>query len=362
MKAKYLAFFILTAGLAGCFSKKKVNENRDNENSKWPEEILYRELNIGFYNLENLFDTINDPTINDDEFLPSAKKQYTSKRYLEKLEHLAKVVAEFKPAVLGVCEVENKAVLIDLCATLTKNYELEYLVAHHNSPDKRGIDVAFIYLKNEFELVELKAYPVKLQNSADFITRDIVRLGLKTELDTFYFFGNHWPSRGGGQQASEPKRMAAAFTLKKAVYDLQKIKPKANIFIMGDFNDEPFNNSIANAFKADSVLNATTKFFNTSYHLISKGQGTYNYKGNWNVLDQIIVSRNLVNDKIKNGAELLTPEAQVVKKDFMLYQTRSGLKVPSRSYGGPNYYGGYSDHLPTFITVHFYKGELACVW
>ncbi len=305
---------------------------------------------VGFYNLENLFDTINDPAIADEEFLPDSDKKYNSKIYNEKLEHLAKVIAEFKPEILGVCEVENKQVLLDLCATLNKNYDLQYGVAHHDSPDKRGIDVAFIYQINTFKIARWASYPVIITNEPDFKTRDIMCLTASLGNDSFYFFANHWPSRSGGQAESEYKRIAAAQALKQGVEVTQKRNPDARIIIMGDFNDEPFNTSIIDFLKADTVLSNETNLFNTSYHLVKKGEGSYNYRGKWNVLDQIIVSQNLVNGNAVDG-EIIPAEAQIVKKDFMLYQTKDGDKIPSRSYGGSNYYGGYSDHLPTFVVL-----------
>ncbi|MFY0675360.1 MAG: endonuclease/exonuclease/phosphatase family protein [Bacteroidia bacterium] len=338
MKLVHLAIALLAIVIVSCKStdkgQKEANANRI----------------VGFYNLENLFDTINDPSINDEEFLPDSKKEYGTERYNEKLAHLAKVIAEFKPDMLGVCEVENKQVLIDLCGTLSLNHELDYSVSHHNSPDKRGIDVAFIYQSSKFKAERLTAHTVILEGEPNFKTRDIVCLTATDGNDSFYFFANHWPSRSGGQAESEYKRTAAAFWLNKRVTGLQKRNPDARIIIMGDFNDEPFNTSIVNYLKADSILTSKTNLFNTSYHLIKKGEGTYNYRGDWNVLDQIIVSQNLVNGDLTDY-EIEPASAQVVKKDFMLYTTRSGQKVPSRSYGGPNYYGGYSDHLPTFVTL-----------
>lgn len=338
MKFVHLALALLVIGFVACKSTNK-SQSETNVNRI-----------VGFYNVENLFDTINDPNINDEEFLPNSKKEYGTERYNEKLSHLAKVIADFKPDMLGVCEVENDVVLQDLSSALRNLHELEYTVAHHESPDKRGIDVAFLYNPNAFSVVGIKGFKVELESDANFITRDVVMLTATNGNDSFFFFGNHWPSRYGGQEASEPNRIAAAKALKKQVDKLQKRNPNANIVIMGDFNDEPFNVSIIDYLKADTVLSAETKLFNTSYHLKTIGEGTYNYRGSWNVLDQIIVSRNLVNGNFAD-LEIVPAKAQVVKKEFMLYENRSGQKVPSRSYGGPNYYGGYSDHLPTFVTL-----------
>ncbi|MBI1184427.1 hypothetical protein GC194_09155 [bacterium] len=313
-----------------------------------------QDYNIGFYNVENLFDTINDPGIDDEEFLPQAEKKYNSTRYNEKLAHLAQVIATFNPAVLGLCEVENEAVLNDLAAELLKVHNIQFAVAHHNSPDKRGIDVAFLYQAQMVQVYQLKWFAVAMEGESDFATRDIMRLtfclkNTNENTDSLYLFANHWPSRSGGQEASEPRRIAAAKVLKHQVDKLQGRNSKAKIIIMGDFNDEPFNTSMVNYLKADTVLTAQSALFNLSYALVKKGQGSYNYRGQWNVLDQIIVSCNLLEPN--NRVQIQPAEAQVVKHDFMLYETRSGEKVPSRSYGGPNYYGGYSDHLPVFATL-----------
>ena len=341
MKKATLLFLVSTALLFSC-NKLQKPANSDGKNN----------MIVGFYNVENLFDTINDPKINDEDFLPSSSKKYNTKIYTEKLSHLAKVIAVFKPSILGLCEVENKTVLDDLVKTLEKEQDLKYAVSHHESQDRRGIDVAFIYNPNLLTSIEIKGHFVALEAEPDFITRDVVQLNCTTNKgETFYVFGNHWPSRRGGAEASEYKRIAAASVLKHAVADIQNNNASAKIVIMGDFNDEPFNKSLLNHLKADSLITNKNQLFNTSYYMLKKGEGTYNYKGNWNVLDQIIVSSSLITED-KKGLRAMPPyQAQVVKQDFMLYETKSGNKVPSRSFGGPNYYGGYSDHLPTFIQL-----------
>lgn len=338
---KYLQFIAVFSflALASCQNTKKVSEGKSTS-----------QLVVGFYNVENLFDTIDDPRIDDAEFLPSSEKKYNTTIYNEKLAHLAKVISEFKPDVLGLCEVENKGVLIDLCSTLKAMGLDNYEVSHEDSPDKRGIDVAYIYNSTLVNPIELVEHYVALEGEPDFATRDIIQLTAQVADDTLYFFANHWPSRSGGQEASNYKRVAAARTLYYAQEDLRNKNPKAKMITMGDFNDEPFNESIAKELKADATLQANSKSINLSAYMVENGEGTYNYKGKWNVLDQIIVSNNLLESS--NGWHVEAPQqAQVVKKDYMLYETKSGEKVPSRSYGGPNYYGGYSDHLPTYIVL-----------
>lgn len=309
------------------------------------------ELVVGFYNVENLFDTINDPAIQDEEFLPSAKKEHNTAKYNEKLEHLATVIIRFQPDVLGLAEIENEGVLVDLVATIKLGKGKSYKIAHTDSKDRRGIDVAYLYNPAVFKLKETNSHSVTIDSIPGFRTRDIYQLQGKVGDETLYFFVNHWPSRWGGQEESEHKRIAAAQRLSTAIKTIAEEQPNAKIIALGDFNDGPTNVSMVDVLQADTVLNADQLLYNTSYHLHKKKLGTHNYRGDWNALDQIIVSKSLMKDTGK-GLVLKTPfEAQVLKEDFMLYKSKSGAMLPSRSYGGNKYYGGYSDHLPTFIVL-----------
>lgn len=305
-------------------------------------------VQMAFYNVENLFDTINDPAINDEEFLPGAKKQWNSAKYFEKLTHLSAVIDSLNPAsggpqIIGLCEVENRSVLEDLINQ--KNLSANtYKIVHQDSPDSRGIDVACLYNSSQFKLISSRAIPVVLATDANFKTRDILccefnHIATNT---VFYVYVNHWPSRSGGEKESEHKRMASATAL---LNDIQTKIPdysNKNILIMGDMNDYPTNESVYTTLGAQET--AKKAFLtNLMYEKHQSKTGTYYYKGEWGVLDNIIVSKSVLNYVTQS-------DAVIYKRDWMLYTTSSGEKAPSRSYSGDKYYSGYSDHLPVYVT------------
>ncbi|MEN0047884.1 MAG: endonuclease/exonuclease/phosphatase family protein, partial [Bacteroidota bacterium] len=211
---------------------------------------------IAFYNVENLFDIIDDPAKPDDDFTPEGRQEWTKARYFAKLLKIAKVVEGMEhPAFIGMCEVENKSVLEDLVSRRTLSSRA-YGIAHYESPDYRGIDVALLYDQKQFKLQKSSTirihFPVEIVE--DYTTRDVLMVeGTFQKEHQLYFFINHWPSRRGGLKESEPKRTYVAKQLKKAVDSLFQINPNAQIIIMGDFNDETDNKSIA------EVLNAQEK-------------------------------------------------------------------------------------------------------
>jgi len=308
------------------------------------------------YNVENLYDTINDPDKDDEEFLPAGKNKWTSERYLKKLEQLSKVISAPNennlPAVIGLYEIENKEVLQDLTAT-TKLKKGKYRVVHYDSPDKRGIDVGMLYRKNKLSIISSKPLNVRLPEEPPYPTRDILMVkGVTGKKDTLYFFFNHWPSRRSGADESEKNRMTAASVLRSAVDSITRISPAAKIIIMGDFNDYPTNKSICETLSADSVfLNAKTKgLFNLCYQHEIKNEGTYNYKNDWGMLDQFIVSYSLL--KAKTGLHVHEDAAKILKENWMLYTNKETQESkPNATYGGSNYYGGYSDHLPIYMEL-----------
>lgn len=301
---------------------------------------------IVFYNVENLFDTINDPNINDEDFLPNGKLKWNSERYHTKLEHTAEAITlnlAKNPVLVGLVEIENEGVLKDLIHT-GKLSQTNYGIAHVDSPDGRGIDCALLYDKNYFQVLETKALTVAIDSIPDFKTRDILYVkGQFKGGKTLHIFVNHWPSRRGGEQESEFKRVYAATVARHAVDAILKQDPKANIVLMGDFNDHPDNVSVKDALKARPASDSSD-LINLLADDQAAGKGTHNYKGEWGVLDQFIVSRSLFDGK--NGLTLKTGDAEIVYEETLLFTMKDGSKKPSATYGGPNYYGGYSDHLP----------------
>ena len=315
-------------------------------------QLSKRTVRVAFYNVENLFDTIDDPNKPDEEFTPEGRNKWTPERYDAKLGKLAQVVEGLEfPALLGLCEVENEQVCKDLAATKALRKQ-GYQVVHHESPDYRGIDNALLYRARDFRVLSHEAIGITFPKEIveNYTTRDILYVrGVLHKLDTLHLFVNHWPSRRGGLEASEPKRTYVAGQLRQAVDRVFSQNARAKVIIMGDFNDETDNRSVAEVLRAasDSSDPQPGELYNTHASLDAVGVGTYNYRGNWNLLDQVIVSGGLA--KATGGFELVS--SGVFKRDWMLFKHDKYGETPNRTYGGPNYYGGYSDHLPVYIEL-----------
>ena len=316
------------------------------------DRISNRNLTIAFYNVENLFDLKNNPDKYDDEFTPEGDKKWDEVRFSKKINDLARVLSSISkddlPEIIGLCEVENRDVITDLINSkdLVKG---DYKIVHHESPDFRGIDCALIYRKKEFKVLKHFPIEVKFEDDLNYKTRDILYVKGKTKnREEFHVFVNHWPSRIGGLAKTEPKRVYVASLLKSKIDSILNVDSKANIVIMGDMNDEPDNTSL------DEVLNAKTpednkaEMLNLMYPDDKMNLGSYNYRGNWNMLDNIIISKSLTDDK---GFKCLDKKGFVFHEEWMEYKNREGKTSPNRTYGGPNYYGGISDHFPVYMKL-----------
>ncbi len=311
-------------------------------------------IRMGFYNVENLFDTINDPVTNDDEFTPAGTKGWSFGRYLEKLDHIYKTLTAMgewdPPAVMGFCEVENRSVLYDLVSK-TPFVKHQYEIVHQDSPDKRGIDVGLIYHPKLFKLISFKAIRVDITQDSSSTTRDILYVcGKVFKKDTVHIFINHWPSRSGGQAKSEPRRIIAATTLRMHVDSIFQLNANANIVIMGDLNDEPGDKSVYEALgaKGDSIPAKKTDLYNGMYSYYKKEIGTEKFQEHWHCLDQIILSYPLL-DK-KNSLIMSSPS--IFKASWLIEPDTKYLgDRPYRTYAGPKYIGGYSDHLPVYVDI-----------
>ena len=345
-------FFFLSIFIISCNISSQDNEYKATNN-----------FTVVFYNVENLFDTIDDPfNKGDDEFLPYSIKNWTKKRYQKKLKDISKVLCSINnnelPEIIGLCEIENKAVLEELI----KQPNLEqgkYEIIHEDSPDFRGIDVALLYRKDEFQYLLHKTFSINYPFAKSHKTRDILYVkGIASNTDTLHIFVNHWKSRaGGGQEKTELKRIFAAKILRKKVDSLFILNPNSNIIIIGDFNDNPTNKSL------NITLNATNKRENTTknelYSLLYdkyslNNEGTYGgYKGKWDMLDDIIVSQNLLKDK--KGYRISYEDGQIFKPQWLLHKNKTtGALSPNRTYSSSRYnryYGGYSDHLPVYVIL-----------
>lgn len=311
-----------------------------------------REISIGFYNVENLFDTINDPDKDDDEFLPSAERQWNNERYADKIVKLSTVISKLDsdlPAIVGLCEVENKGVIEDLinANALKKG---NYGVVHYESSDNRGIDVGLIYQKKQFKVIYSKPIAVPLPET-ERPTREILYVkGKVKRRSELHIFVNHWPSRSSGQKESEPKRLIAAKALKSAIDSIMSTDTNAHIICLGDFNDYPSDKSLVEILGADS-LNTDSKMVNLMHGLEEKERGSYNYKGEWGFLDQIIVSRSLTDYTLP---DIVSNSTKPFFFDEMLYVNEQyGDIKTNRTYGGTKYFGGYSDHLPVYTVLAY---------
>ena len=239
---------------------------------------LNQTYRFAFYNVENLFDTVDTPDKFDEDFTPTGKLKWTPERYQKKLYNISKVIEGMDfPSIVGVCEVENEAVLNDLSTTdLLKSHG--YQVVHHESPDKRGIDNGLIYKKKDFKVLASDHYQINFPKEVveDYTTRDIIYVkGIFLGIDTLHIFVNHWPSRRGGLEASEPKRVYVASQLKEKTTAILQKNANAKIVIMGDFNDETDNNSVLNTLgaKTNSEVINSSSLYNCSAKLDQAGDG-----------------------------------------------------------------------------------------
>lgn len=307
---------------------------------------------IAFYNVENLFDTINDEGVRDGGFTPESKLNWNSEKYQRKLESIAKVMSAIDgqdlPAIIGLAEIENAGVLKDLI-NKTNLSTGKYQFTHYQSPDERGIDVALLYREDYFKPLFSKAYGVHFPFDEDDRTRDMLYVkGVTALKDTLHIMVDHWPSRYGGKEKSEPKRKFVASVVRKVVDSIFNTNQQANIIIMGDLNDNPVDASVSEILKAKKPGNIIrhNELYNLALSKFENGEGTLYWKS-WDLFDQVIVSGNILDDNMKLNLD--PREIQIVKEDWMLFQRDDGVKVPSRTAGRNSYYGGYSDHLPVYI-------------
>ncbi|PIE49403.1 MAG: endonuclease [Flavobacteriales bacterium] len=302
---------------------------------------------IAFYNLDNLFDTIDDPKTLDDEYTPNGNLKWNKKRYNRKLLKLGSVIREiglkktgFSPAIIGVAEVENRMVLKDLTST-DKLIGEKYGIIHYDSPDERGIEVAFLYRKSVFEVIDSKPYTLEVYNKGNIrdLTRDILYVKGFLQGELIYFLINHWPSRRMDDIKTEHKRIVAAQLNHQIITEIKKETPDAKIIIMGDFNDNPTNDSIFKHL-------VTTDFFNPFKEYYLKGRGSTYHEGKWHLFDQIIV-----NNKIMSGKKIKYNNAYIFNKQYLRDWKGKHSGRPFRTYIGKWFQGGYSDHFPVYITV-----------
>lgn len=321
------------------------------------EIVSQNDFRIMFYNVENLFDTHDNPLKNDDDFLPDGFMRWTPWKYWGKLRNITRVITAVggmqSPAVVGLCEVENDSVLFDLTKrSPLQAQKYEYIITH--SPDERGIEVALLYQRDQFKPLMIREYEVTFRSKQTRPTRNILHVtGEILTGDTLDFFVCHFPSRSGGERETEPARLEAAALLKNKSDSLFILRKNARIVIMGDFNDHPDNKSLSRVLKAESVLSPlqNDKLYNLFRHRTKEsGFGSYKYQGKWEILDQFIVSGNLL--KNENDVYAKNGEVHIFKPDFLLENDEKFYgKKPFRTNVGPRYIGGFSDHLPIYMDL-----------
>lgn len=317
----------------------------------------HKSLCIAFYNVENLFDTINDPSTEDEEFTPEGKQHWTAFKYEWKICNIARVIRAMNDGkgadIVGLAEVENKKVLQDLI-TEPHLRKLNYGIVHHESPDKRGIDVAMIYKKGALKVVGQKSFSVDISQFDDRPTRDILLVqGIEGKNDTLSILLNHWPSRREGKEASAPKRIAAAAVVRKIVDTLMMQNPGARILVIGDFNDNPTDKSLSEVLGATRIPDTShiNSIYNCGFNFNWKnGEGSEFYKGEWSRLIQIIVSTALIKNQINSDGTFT--DVHIFKPDWILREDEvSHQLIPFRTFERDNDAIGFSDHLPVYIML-----------
>lgn len=316
----------------------------------------YKTIVAAFYNLENFYDTVDNPNVDDNEFLPNGPKNYNSKIYLDKVSHLATVLSQIGtditpdgPAIIGCAEIENDTVLNDLIhhPLLSKR---NYKIVHYDSRDARGIDVAFLYNPRYFKVLDSRKLFVKLPSGSKdaYYTRDVLWVKGVLDGDTVHAFVNHWPSRRGGEERSMPGRFAAAQVDKNMIDSINHDDPDAKIIVMGDLNDDPVSPSITQILKAKGNITDVQKggLYNPWVNMYKHGIGTLAYQDAWGLFDQIMINYNWL-PKDQNGYFFY--QQHIFNKEYLVENIGRYKGYPMRTWDGNTYRGGYSDHFPTYL-------------
>ena len=316
----------------------------------------YQVTAIAFYNLENFYDTEDDPKTRDEDFTPNGPYHYTEAIYHQKLHNLATVLSKLAtevtpdgPAIIGHAEVENAKVLQDL----TEQPEIadrHYRFVQFNSPDARGIDVALMYNPKYFTVLKAEALFTDISKSGEKggKTRDVLYVTGLLNGDTTHVFVNHWPSRRGGEAASAPLRAIAAGVSKKVIDSLMQVNPASKVVVMGDLNDDPTDASVTKVLgaKGNKDKVGLSELFNPFTAFFNQGIGTLGYNDSWNLFDQIMISGGYLRN---NDPQWRYYKAEVFNRDFLKEKFGQYKGYPHRSFSGETWINGYSDHFPTIV-------------
>ncbi len=304
-----------------------------------------KRISIAFYNLENFFDTYDDPHTNDDAFTPKGLMHWIKKRFNNKSKKIARSLRQIgyketqePPVLIGLAEVENKRVIKAILNRRSlKNYDYDYI--HFESADKRGMDVALLYRKSYINIIESKVYPVILYNDQGeaYPTRDILYVQLNFFGETMHVYVNHWPSRREGDMESDIKRHQAVNELEKIIDYVYYENPEAKFIVMGDFNTDP----------DDPYLKSLSKrLFNPALKIYNQNKGTLSHHYQWHLFDQIMLSHNF-----KSDHNLHYIDFKIFNPSFLKKHRGKDKGKPFRSYKGRHYLGGYSDHFPVYVLL-----------
>lgn len=318
---------------------------------------------VAFYNLENLFDTIHDEGKNDYEYLPDGGMKWTKLKYEHKLARMAEAIAQLGTdedprgaMCVGVAEVENIGCLQDLCKELKEKHNRTYEPVLLEGPDRRGVDVGFLYNPELFKVMNKKGYTLnahyadggKVRSRFELLISGYI-MGAGTP-EKIHVIVNHWPSRYGGELSSRATRDTAAMLCRSICDSLYKREPKAKIIVMGDMNDDPMNHSCKDIMEARKTREEVQPqgFFNTMWQKLESGVGTLYYNGSWNLFDQIIISEPLLSEKLDSDRWCYW-KSQVFNKPFLTVQEGPEKGTPLRTHKGGVWQDGYGDHYPTMI-------------
>ncbi|MBU2020107.1 MAG: endonuclease [Bacteroidetes bacterium] len=345
MKQLFIYSFVFSLFLTSSCTEKKEENSMD-------EQIELQSIKndyVVFYNVQNLFDINDDPLTNDNSFTPEGEMTWNQERYSLKIKQLSDIVFEIgnkNPLLIGLVEIENEEV-VQAIANEGNLKNSKYRVAHFDSEDVRGIDCALLYDAEKIRKIHQEKLSVELAGDADFVTRDILYFkGETSEKKLLHIFVNHWSSRRDGKAQTEIKRIASAQTLRKKIEEIMEVEPLANILIMGDFNDQPSDKSLQ---VLQQIGGKNTPFFSNLMRPLQKRKsGTIVYKRQWFLFDQFIVSESLLSP---DGLHIKNKEAFIYKTKDLLFTYPNGSSKPNATYGGSTYFGGYSDHLPIYLTI-----------
>lgn len=311
---------------------------------------------IGFWNVENLYDTLNDQWKNDEDFTPSGVNAWTGERYRTKISHLAEVISKMATdvtpdglAIVGLCEVENKRVVNDLInSPLLKKRNYQFI--HIEGPDARGVDPSFIYNPAYFKPEKATSYQVTLVTNPTHRTRDILVVAGSFLGEPLAILVNHWPSRRGSEMLSRPNRNAAAKLARHIADSITKVNSNTKIVIMGDLNDDPINECVKKNMGTYSDIHSAndTAYFNPMEKLYNTGIGTLAWRDSWNLFDQMLLNDTWLPKKYI-GWEYYT--VRIFNKPYLKSDFGNFKGYPFRTYSGSVYTGGYSDHFPVYIVI-----------